>query len=135
MEALISLVALPNAPLAPEGRLILVELVIEDGWGKARVAERLHVSLATISKWVRRHRADGKAGHPDHSPCPQCSPHRIDLHSGIWHRTNTYCESLGITVKRVLSDNGSCFRPTLFNTALGGKSPIDRVHNVNVKNI
>ena len=39
--------------------------------------------------------------------------------TAFWHRANTYYESLGITVKRVLSDNGSCYRSTLFNTALG----------------
>ncbi len=76
MEALISWVTHPNAPLALEGRRILAELVIEDGWVKARAAERLHVSLTTISKWVRRYRARGKAGLLDHSSRPQCSPHR-----------------------------------------------------------
>ena len=39
--------------------------------------------------------------------------------TAFWHRANTYYESLGITVKRVLSDNGSCYRSTLFNIALG----------------
>lgn len=39
--------------------------------------------------------------------------------AGFWHRANSYYEPLGITVKRVLSDNGSCYRSQLFNDALG----------------
>ncbi|KAB1643675.1 IS481 family transposase [Gulosibacter chungangensis] len=117
--------------------------------------------------------------------------------AGFWKRANAYFNSLGISVKRVLTDNGSCYRSHVFNnalgervkhkytrpyrpqtngkierfhrtlafewaytrhydsdaaraatyqawihnynhhrphTALGGKSPIDRVHNVNGKN-
>lgn len=69
-------VAHPNAPLTPAGRLKLVELVIVDGWGQARVSERLQVSRATVSKWVRRYRADGVAGQGDHSSRPHLSPSR-----------------------------------------------------------
>ena len=39
--------------------------------------------------------------------------------AAFWTRANNYYESLGITVKRVLSDNGSCYRSKLFNTNLG----------------
>ncbi|MEO6201052.1 MAG: IS481 family transposase [Cryobacterium sp.] len=63
-----------NAPLTPEGRRKLVDLVIEDGWAQARVAERLQVSRATVSKWVRRYRAQGLAGLADHSSKPHRSP-------------------------------------------------------------
>ena len=34
-------------------------------------------------------------------------------------RANAYFTSLGITVRQVLTDNGSCYRSHLFNTALG----------------
>jgi transposase InsO family protein len=238
--------------LTPEGRRKLVELVIEDGWVQARVAERLQVSRATVSKWVRRYRSHGVAGLVDHSSRPHSSPaqtsrrterriialrftrrwgpHRIgyhlrlpqstvskvinrynvpllghvDLNTGLavrkpkaaryehenpgdlvhidvkklgripdgggwrtlgrtagrkhkkksvpvgyaflhstiddhsrlvyseilmdekketatafWGRANAYYASLGITVKRVLSDNGACYRSKLFNTELG----------------
>ena len=63
-----------NAPLTPAGRRKLVELVLEDGWVQARVAERLQVSRATVSKWVRRYRADGVAGLADRSSKPHRSP-------------------------------------------------------------
>ena len=238
--------------MTAEGRRKLVELVVENSWVQARVAERLQVSRATVSKWVRRYRADGMAGLLDHSSRPQSSPGRtarrterriialrftrrwgphrisyhlrlpqstvskvlegyrmpllghIDLNTGLavrkpkpvryehanpgdlvhidvkklgripdgggwrtlgrsagrknkknatpvgyaflhstiddhsrvvyseiltdekketatafWRRANTHYASLGITVKRVLSDNGSCYRSKLFNTALG----------------
>lgn len=48
--------------------------MIEDGWAQARVAERLQVSRATVSKWVRRYRAQGLAGLADHSSKPHRSP-------------------------------------------------------------
>ena len=41
---------------------------------QARVAERLQVSRATVSKWVRRYRAAGVAGLADHSSRPHSSP-------------------------------------------------------------
>ena len=45
---------------------------------------------------------------------------RKETATAFWQRANTHYESLGITVERVLIDNGSCYRSTLFNTALGG---------------
>ena len=39
--------------------------------------------------------------------------------AGFWERANTYFESHGITVKRVLTDNGSCYRSYAFKDALG----------------
>ena len=42
-----------------------------------------------------------------------------DTATEFWKRANTFYESLGITVKRVLSDNGSCYRSRVFNDALG----------------
>ncbi len=50
-----------NAPLTPEGRLKLAQLVVDGGWAQARVAERLQVSRATVSKWVTRYRAHAAA--------------------------------------------------------------------------
>jgi transposase InsO family protein len=37
----------------------------------------------------------------------------------FWKRANAYFQSVGITVQRVLTDNGSCYRSTLFAQALG----------------
>jgi hypothetical protein len=33
-----------------------------------------------------------------------------DTAAGLWERANAYFESCGITIKRVLTDNGSCYR-------------------------
>lgn len=77
-EALISHVTHFNAPLTPEGRRKLVQLVVEDGWVHARAAERLQVSRATVSKWVHRYRAHGLAGLADRSSRPHLSPNRTD---------------------------------------------------------
>jgi transposase InsO family protein len=38
---------------------------------------------------------------------------------GFWHRANAFFESHGITVKRVITDNGSCYRSKAFSDALG----------------
>jgi transposase InsO family protein len=42
-----------------------------------------------------------------------------DTAAGFWARANAYFESHGITVKRVLTDNGSCYRSYAFKDALG----------------
>ncbi|TFD12881.1 transposase [Cryobacterium sp. TMT1-2-2] len=39
--------------------------------------------------------------------------------AGFWERSNAYYLSLGVTVLRVISDNGSCYRSGVINTALG----------------
>ena len=44
---------------------------------------------------------------------------RKETAAGFWDRANTYFTSLGITVLRVLTDNGSCYRSHVFNNALG----------------
>jgi len=39
--------------------------------------------------------------------------------AGFWERANAYFASCGITVKRVLTDNGACYRSHAFRDALG----------------
>lgn len=39
--------------------------------------------------------------------------------AAFWERANAFFESCGIEVKRVLTDNGSCYRSKLFADALG----------------
>lgn len=39
--------------------------------------------------------------------------------SAFWERASTYFAACGITVKRVLTDNGSCYRSHAFRDALG----------------
>lgn len=42
-----------------------------------------------------------------------------DTAARFWERANTYFASCGITVTRVLTDNGSCYRSHAFKDALG----------------
>jgi transposase InsO family protein len=39
--------------------------------------------------------------------------------AGFWQRANAYFQSCGITVKRVLTGNGSCYRSHAFKDAPG----------------
>jgi transposase-like protein len=92
-----------NAPLTPEGRRRLAELVVVQGWSVRRAAERFQVSPATAAKWAVRYRAgepmtDGSS-RPLRSPsrCPRrlerrivklryvrrWGPHRISYHLDV----------------------------------------------------
>ena len=44
---------------------------------------------------------------------------RKETAAGFWARANTYFESVGITMQRVLTDNGACYRSKLFAESLG----------------
>ena len=44
---------------------------------------------------------------------------RQETAAGFWQRASTHFHGYGITVRRVLTDNGSCYRSRLFNEALG----------------
>lgn len=44
---------------------------------------------------------------------------RKETAAGFWKRANAFYASQGITVLRVLTDNGSCYRSKAFNAALG----------------
>ena len=44
---------------------------------------------------------------------------RKETAAEFWVRANTYFESVGISVQRVLTDNGSCYRSNAFAKALG----------------
>ena len=64
-----------NAPFAPEGRLRLARLVVDEGWSARRAAERFQCSPSTASKWATRYRS----GLPmtDRSSRPKCSPTQL----------------------------------------------------------
>jgi transposase InsO family protein len=92
-----------NAPLTPEGRRRLAELVVVHGWSVRRAAERFQCSPATAAKWAARYRAGESmrdlSSRPWRSParCPQrlerrivklrylrrWGPHRISYHLGV----------------------------------------------------
>lgn len=47
---------------------------------------------------------------------------RKETASAFWRRARRYYRSHGITVKRVMTDNGSCYRSLLFAATLGPKT-------------
>jgi transposase-like protein len=70
-----------NAPLTPEGRLRLCNM-IEDGWPVAAAAESMRISRQTAHKWWRRYQDAGIAGLEDRSSrprrCPTKTPDRME---------------------------------------------------------
>ena len=67
----------PRAKLTVQGRLLLVERVLDDGWSVPMAAEAQGCSAATGYKWIRRFRAEGPAGLVDRSSRPHRSPMRL----------------------------------------------------------
>jgi transposase InsO family protein len=63
-----------NAPLTPEGRLRLCQLIDEDGWTVAAAAESMRISRQTAHKWWRRYQDAGMAGLEDRSSRPRRCP-------------------------------------------------------------
>lgn len=56
---------------------------------QARVAERLQVSRATVSKWVRRYPADGVAGLADRSSTQHRSSAQTAVRMERWSDNNS----------------------------------------------
>ncbi len=65
-----------NAKLHPNGRLLMCQRVIEQGWSLMEAAEAAGVSERTCSKWLARYRSEGPAGLLDRSSAPRRIPHR-----------------------------------------------------------
>ncbi|MDH2386051.1 IS481 family transposase [Bradyrhizobium sp. CER78] len=63
-----------NAPLTPKGREAMVRSVIEGGQTKAAAALQFNVAAKTVTKWVKRFRAEGVGGLRDRSSRPLSSP-------------------------------------------------------------
>jgi transposase InsO family protein len=117
---------------------------------RARPGELVHVDVKKLGKipngggWRMLGRAEGirnrhrteRGQHPrigyhflhtaidDHSRLAYSellSDERKETAAAFWTRANAYFAECGITVERVLSDNGSCYRSTAFAEALGNK--------------
>jgi hypothetical protein len=48
-----------------------------------------------------------------------CADEKKETAAAFWRRAEAFFAGLGITVKRVLTDNGSCYRSLVFAEALG----------------
>lgn len=66
-----------RAKLTPQGRLLLVTRVLEEGWSVPMAAEAQGCSPATGYKWVRRFLAGGLGGLTDRSSRPHRCPTRL----------------------------------------------------------
>ena len=93
----------PNAPLTPEGRRRLANLIVDEDWTVRRAAERFQCSPATAARWAGRYRAGepltDRSSRPRHSPSRlsrrterrivslratrRWGPHRIGYHLGL----------------------------------------------------
>jgi transposase InsO family protein len=72
-----ALVTHARAKLTPQGRLLLVTRVLEEGWSVPMAAEAQGCSPATGYKWLRRFQAEGVHGLLDRSSRPHRSPTRL----------------------------------------------------------
>lgn len=66
-----------NARLAFAGRVCLVERVLGDQWTVGSAAAAFGISPQSVRKWLRRYRADGRAGLADRTSRPHRSPRRL----------------------------------------------------------
>jgi hypothetical protein len=67
----------PRAKLTVQGRLLLVQRVLEQGWSVPMAADAQGCSSATGYKWIRRFLAEGIQGLTDRSSRPHRCPTRL----------------------------------------------------------
>ena len=65
-----------NAPLTETGRLRLARCVVDEGWSRARAAERFQVSRTTAARWADRYRELGRPGWSTGPSRPHRCPRR-----------------------------------------------------------
>jgi transposase InsO family protein len=65
-----------NARTCPHSRRLTVERVLVHGWALTAAAEAAGVSVRTVSKWLRRYRAEGAQGLLDRCSAPRSVPRR-----------------------------------------------------------
>ncbi len=66
-----------NARLTPQGRALLVDLVLVDGLSFRAAASQIGVDPKTVSRWVHRFQSEGHSGLFDRSSAPHTCPTRI----------------------------------------------------------
>jgi len=71
-----------TARLTPDGRQLLVERILIEGWPAATAADMLGVSRATAYTWLRRYRAEGASGLEDRSARPRHQPRALTERQG-----------------------------------------------------
>ncbi len=66
-----------NARLTPQGRLLLVQRVTDQGWPVAAAASAAGLSQRQAYRWLARYRAGGTAALMDRSSAPRRCPHEV----------------------------------------------------------
>jgi transposase InsO family protein len=66
-----------NARLTPQGRLLLVRRVIEQGWTVVSAASAAGLSERQAYRWLARYRSGGTAALADRSSAPKHSRHQV----------------------------------------------------------
>src|SRR4029450_8407483 len=66
-----------NARLMPQGRLLLVQRVIEQGWTVGSAACAAGLSQRQAYRWLARYRVGGTAALIDRSSAPRQRPHQV----------------------------------------------------------
>ncbi len=66
-----------NTRLTPQGRLLLVRRIIEQGWRVGAAAGAAGLSERQAYRWLARYRAGGTAALVDRSSAPKCCPHEV----------------------------------------------------------
>jgi transposase InsO family protein len=71
-----------NARLTPQGRLLLVQRVMDHGWTVRSAAEAAGLSQRQAYRWLARYRAGGAGALADRSSAPQRCPHEVPAARG-----------------------------------------------------
>ncbi len=66
-----------NARLMPQGQLLLVQRVLDQGWPVAAAASAAGLSQRQAYRWLARYRAGGTAALMDRSSAPRRCPHEV----------------------------------------------------------
>ncbi|MBP7372908.1 MAG: IS481 family transposase [Opitutaceae bacterium] len=115
-----------NARTTPCSRADIVRLVEEEGQTLKAAAAAFSVCPKTVRKWVERYRREGGTGLRDRSSRPTRSPKRITAvrsderqHTAVdfLKQVVAHYRAMGITVQRILTDNGSCYKSAAFRKA------------------
>ena len=59
-----------RARLTPNGRQLVVDRVLKEGWTATAAAEAAGVAERTVYRWLERYRAEGETGLRDRSSAP-----------------------------------------------------------------
>ena len=71
-----------SVSLTPEGREMMVRVVVDFGLSKAAAARQFNTTPKTVAKWIERFEADGADGWCDRSSRPHSSPSQAAPPSG-----------------------------------------------------